>query len=307
MRLTWQSKMRVRVHDLPGRRLEPVGKLHFGLALGLAEVVAKALVVGQRLELAQLTEVGDPAVADGLGDGAGERRVGQQQPAPRRDAVGLVVEPLGKHLGQVLDRHRAQQPGVNGGHAVGAVRADDGEVGHADLACRALLDQAHAGETAFVAGEARADLVEQAAVDLVDDLQMARQQVLEPGKRPFLQRLGQQRVVRVGECSLREVPGLVPAEVRVVEQNPHQLGNGHRRVRVVELDGDFLGKRAPVGVAAPEAAHEIGQRAGDQEILLQEPQPLASCCGVVGIQHARQRFGRERLGQRAAKSPPLNR
>ena len=84
----------------------------------------------------------------------GERRVGQQQPAPRRDAVGLVVEALGEHLGQVLDRHRAQQLGVDCGHAVGAVRADDGQVGHADLALAALLDQAHARDAALVAGEA---------------------------------------------------------------------------------------------------------------------------------------------------------
>ena len=139
MRLTWQSKMRVRVHRLPGCRFEPIGKLRFGLALGFEEGVAKAVVVGQRLELAQLAEVGDPAVADRLGDRAGERRVRQQQPASRRDAIGLVVEPLGKHLGQILDRHRAQQLGVNCGHAVGAVRADDGQVGHADLAPAGLL------------------------------------------------------------------------------------------------------------------------------------------------------------------------
>ena len=106
--------------------------------------VAKAPVVGQRLQLAQLVEVGDPAVADGLGDRAGQRRVRQQQPAPRRDAVGLVVETLGKHLGQILDRLRAQQLGVDRGHAVGAVRADDGQIGHADLPLGALFDQAHA-------------------------------------------------------------------------------------------------------------------------------------------------------------------
>ena len=116
----------------------------FGVALGLAETRRGSCVVGKRLELAQLTEIGHPAVADGLGDRAGERRVCQQQPAPRRDAVGLVVEPLGKHLGQVLDRHRAQQLGVDRGHAVGAVRADDGQVRHADLVARPLLDQAHA-------------------------------------------------------------------------------------------------------------------------------------------------------------------
>ena len=206
------------------------------------------------LSLASSAEVGDPAVADGLGDDAGERRVRQQQPAPRRDAVGLVAEALGEHLGQVLHRGRAQQRGVDRGHAVRAVRADDGEVGHADVLGRAFLDQAHARDAALVAGEAAPDVVEQAAVDLEDDLEVARQQHLEPRERPFLERLGQQRVVRVRERPLGEVPGLVPSEVRLVEQDPHQLGDGHGRVRVVELDGDLLGKRAPVGVAAAEAA-----------------------------------------------------
>ena len=72
-----------------------------------------------------------------------------------------------------------------------------------------------------------------------------------------------------------------------------------RRVRVVELDGDLVGQRAPVGVAAAEAAHEVGQRAGDEEVLLHEPQPLPHARGVVGIEHPGQRLGRERLGQRA--------
>ena len=77
---------------------------------------------------------------------------------------------------------------------------------------------------------------------------MTRQHDLEPCDRPFLERFGQQRVVRVRQRPSREVPGLVPTEVCFVEQNPHQLGDGHRRMRIVELDGDFLGERAPVGV-----------------------------------------------------------
>ena len=112
---------RVRVHRLPGRRLEPGDELRLGRALGLTESGAELAAVGERLEMTQLSEVGDPVVADGLGDRAGQRRVGQQQPAARRDAVGLVAEALGKHLGQVLDRRRAQQLRVNRGHAVGAV------------------------------------------------------------------------------------------------------------------------------------------------------------------------------------------
>ena len=79
--------------------------------------------------------------------------VRQQQPAPRRDAVGLVVKPFREHLGQVLDRRRAQQPGMNRGDAISTVRADNGQVGHAHVLGRAFLDQAHPRDTARIAGK----------------------------------------------------------------------------------------------------------------------------------------------------------
>ena len=215
MRLTWQSKMRVGIDRLAGRCLQPVGEAAtLASRLALRNGSRKPLSSASGFSLRELAEVGDPAVADGLGDRAGERRVRQQQPAPRRDAVGLVVEPLGEHLGQVLDRRLAQQLGVDRGDAVGAVRADDRQVGHADLALAApssirLIRSMRPSSP----GKRCAHVVEEAAVDLVDDLQVARQQHLEPAQRPFFQRLGQQRVVGVGQGSLREVPGLVPAEL----------------------------------------------------------------------------------------------
>ncbi len=132
---------------------------------------------------------------------------------------------------------------------------------------------------------------------------MTRQQHLEPPERPFLQGLGQQRVVRVGEGASREVPGLIPIETRIIEQDAHQLGDCQRRMRVVELDRGFFGESVPVGVVCPEAAHEVGQRARDEEVLLQEAQALAARRRVVGVEHARQRFRGERFGERRNEIP----
>src|SRR5262245_36881261 len=87
--------------------------------------------------------------------------------------------------------------------------------------------------------------------------------------------------------------------MRFVEQNPHQLRDCHRWMCIVELDRDFIGKRTPVEVVNPEAPHEIGERAGDQKIFLYKPQSLPHARVVVGIQYAGQRFGLERLSQRA--------
>ena len=152
---------------------------------------------------------------------------------------------------------------------------------------------------ALVAREAAPHLRDEAAVDLEDDLEVPRQQQLEPAQRPFLQRLGQQRVVGVGERPSREVPGLVPAEARLVEQDPHQLGHGQARMGVVELDRDLVGqarssRRCGGGSAA--RGRRASRRRGSTPARSAAP---AHARRVVGVEDARQGFGGQPLGQRA--------
>src|SRR6476659_9883104 len=116
------------------------------------------------------------------------------------------------------------------GDAVGTVRADDGQVGHTDPSLRALLDEADAGDTSFVTGKAVANVVDQAPIDLEDDLEVARQHPLEPRERPLLERFGKEGVVRIRERPAGEIPRLVPTQALLVEQDSHQLGDGHGRV-----------------------------------------------------------------------------
>ena len=137
MRLIWLSKIESGSTTTPDVDLSHAANRDLGVPLGSADGIPEALVVNERLELLQLGKIRDPAVADGLGDDPGKGRVGQQQPTPWGHAVGLVAEALRKHVGEVLDRHRAQQVGMDRGDAVRAVRADDGEIGHPDLADRA--------------------------------------------------------------------------------------------------------------------------------------------------------------------------
>src|SRR5262245_734606 len=164
---------------------------------------------------------------------------------------------------------------------------------------RALLDQAHALDAALVAGEAAPHVVEQSTVDLEDDLQMARQEQLERRDGPLFESLGQQRVVGVCQCSLSEVPSLIPSEMRLVEQDSHQLGDGNGRMGIVELNGYLFGKLVPAGIRASISPDQIGQRARDEKVLLQESQPLSAGCRVVRIEHPSERLGGERSGQRA--------
>ena len=101
-----------------------------------------------------------------------------------------------------------------------------------------------------------------------------------------LQRLGQQGVVGVGEGRAGDLPGLVPVHAVLVDQQAHQLGHGDRRVGVVELDGELLVEARPGRPASLDAgADHVLQRAGDEEVLLLQPQLLARLGLVVGVEH----------------------
>src|SRR5439155_20904266 len=112
---------------------------------------------------------------------------------------------------------------MNRRDTVSAMRADDRQIRHAKLALRAFLDEADALDASLVAEEAVPNRIEEAPVDLQDNLQLTRQHDLKPCERPFLQSFGEQSVIGVRQRFLCKVPSFVPTEVRFVEQNPHQL------------------------------------------------------------------------------------
>src|SRR5215475_2428221 len=136
----------------------------------------KALVGSERLEQAELLEVNNPAIADGAGEGLRQGRVREQQPASLGYTIGLVIETLGKKLGEIFDGAGAQETGVNRRYAIRAVRANDRQVGHTDLALAAFFDQADSFDPHFVAGKALSHVIQQTPVDLIDDFQVARKQ-----------------------------------------------------------------------------------------------------------------------------------
>src|SRR4051812_36285992 len=108
---------------------------------------------------------------------------------------------------------------MDGGNTIGAVRTDDRQVGHADLSFDTLLDQADGRNAPVLAREARLNIGDEAAVDFVNDLELAWQHDLKPGERPLLERLGKKRVVGVGEGACSDIPGFAPLEMAFVEQD----------------------------------------------------------------------------------------
>ena len=93
-----------------------------------------------------------------------------EEPAARRDAVGLVLEFAGIKGVEFREEKLLEQLGVEGGHAVDRVGADDGEVGHAHEFFAVLVDEGAGAFLVVVAGPLELDRLHETGVDVVDDL-----------------------------------------------------------------------------------------------------------------------------------------
>ena len=158
-----------------------------------------------------------------------------------------------------------------------------------------LADDRHVADAQLVVAEALAHLVEEVVVDLVDDLEVAGQQAAEQVDRPHLEGLGKKRVAGVREALLRDRPRGIPIHLLLVGEHAHELGHGDDGVRVVELEDHPLGKLREVVVRGELRVEEVGDRRGDEEVLLLQAQLLALRGRVLGVQHLRDVLG-VRLG-----------
>src|SRR4051794_2828332 len=104
-------------------------------------------------------------------------------------------------------------------------------------------------------------------VDLVDDLQMSRQNLLEQMDWPALQRLWHQSVVRVTARCLCYGPRFIPAQVVLVYENPHHLRDGQRGMRVVQLNCRVVCQTANIRMVREESADDVTQRRRHQKVF----------------------------------------
>ena len=149
-----------------------------------------------------------------------------------------------------------------------------------------------------VVGAASLRQLQEAGVDLVDDLHVPRQQPLEQRHRPALQRFRQQRVVGVGDRVRGDLPRRPPRHAVQVDQNAHQLRHGDRGMRVVELDRTLSARSAPCRTAPRAGARGPAARPRRRNIPAAAAVPVRPA-SIPRVEHARDRLGAGALRQRA--------
>ena len=210
-----------------------------------------------------------------------------QQPAPRRHAVRLVDDPV-----RMVAGRSPRTPCC----FISSVCSAETPFTRCEVT--KLSAPMFTGPCEMIRGASgrRPDAPRVPVLDRGDDLVVPRQDARDHVLGPALQRLGQQRVVGVGEAALRRLDRLGQREAVLVGQQAHQLGPGDRGMRVVQLDRRLLGQPAQVVVFREEPAQDVAHRGGGEEILLLQAQLAALGRAVVGIEHAADRAG-QRLGR----------
>ncbi len=168
-----------------------VGRLYRG------EGALELWFAGQRLETLQVIQAHAPFGADASVDQARQIRIGQCQPAARRDAVGAIDQARGEQAIEVGEDGFAQQLRMQLRHTVDLVAGQHRQIGHAHASAVALVDQRDPLQEFDVAAVVAPDLVQEQFIDIENDLHVARQHALQHGHRPGLQSLRHQGVVGV--------------------------------------------------------------------------------------------------------------
>ena len=278
------------VHQHVGVLADRGGQALLALFPHLLPALEEGAIVGEGFEAPQLVEVAAPGGADALIQQGGQAGVGHRQPAARGHAVGHVGEAVGPEGGEVVEHVLHQQLAVQFGHPVHLVAAHHRQVGHAHLALATFLDQGEALQQLGLTRIADPHQAQETGVDLVDDLELAGQQLAEELQAPGLEGLGEEGVVGVADRRGGDAPGGVPVDAVLIDQQPHQLRHGDGGVGVVELHRELAVELCGGHALALEDAEHVLQGAGHEEDLLAEPQALALLHLVVGIEHLGEGF-----------------
>ena len=269
-----------------------VGEAALVLALDGQHAAAYLLVVGKADEFFQLFRLRQVFLAaQQLTDQAVQAGVDLGEPAAVVDTVGDISKVVGAQRAEVAEEVVAQDLAVQAGHAVDLIAGRKAEIGHQHL----VVADDQVASHALVLAKIINQVVDPAAVDLTEDLPDAGQQLLDDLLGPALQRLAHDRVVGIGHALLHDLPGLVPAQAVLVHEEPHQLGDNQRRVRIVDLDRVVLAEGADVAPLFDVLAHDVLRGGGDEEILLLETQDLALELLVGGIEHLGDDLGHRAL------------
>ena len=158
-----------------------------------------------------------------------------QQPSSERDAVGLIVELFRIYLIKGIQLSILQDLRMNRRHTVYRETIMDVDMRHVHPVI--LIDDLHLRILI---------LLRHPLIQFLDDRHKLRHYLLQVLKRPFLQCLRQNGVVRISTGLADHVDGLIHGKRFIIYENPDQLWDHHRRMGVIDLNHRMVIQSAQV-------------------------------------------------------------
>ena len=168
--------------------LDPPLQLELVLALDIFEGADEVWVVGVIDELLQRIKISDPFIdgADSLADQVRKTRVAAVKPAAGRHTICLVLDLSRIHTVELREDRRFDEFGMQGGYTIDCMRADDGQIGHANLLIISLFDQGHTLDLLVVTRTLLLHGLKEVVIDQVNNFHVPGQQLLNESDRPLL-------------------------------------------------------------------------------------------------------------------------
>ena len=104
-------------------------------------------------------------------------------------------------------------------------------------------------------------------------------------------------MVGVAHDLRHDIPGVIPLELLLVDEDAHELGAAHGGVRVVGVDGHKLRQQLPVlAVLLLKGVEQAVDAGRNKQVLLLQAQQTAVLAGVVGVEDGADCLGLGTLG-----------
>ena len=203
-------------------------------------------------------------------------------------------------------------------NTIDLVRANYRKEGHSDKLRLALLDNGDSGKqfsvlvtwlaspplgymqeyTSAYTRESLLNGLQEKEIDIIDNLQVSRKQVLHKSNRPFLQCLRKHRVVGISKCPSNDCktrvssppslflhnsqhpkltgPTLIPCQALNIDQYSLKLYNCECRMGIIQLNCNLVWELSPWPVRLLEPPNNVVQRGCHPEILLLQSVPRIS-------------------------------
>ena len=109
-------------------------------------------------------------------------------------------------------------------------------------------------------------------IDFLNDLQNPRYFLLHHVNVPAFHRLSHNRMVGVAHDVDRNLPGILPAQAMLIHQKPHQFGDCHGWMRVVDVNSNVLIKLGQRLIVFFQIVIENALQTGrNEEVFLTDP------------------------------------